>query len=630
MAQTVLNGRATRLNSDSRFVGAGGRVRTAASPRVSVRAMRTQSRRRLDKVLIAGGALVVGAVALIGAVIGDTERIREMWVSAQVNPDGSAQVVEVIDYDFGYATDKHGIFREVPGLSTADQITVSSEDAPDDVSVESALVDGEPGVKIRIGNPGITVSGRHRYRIEYHLPGVATERGVDWDAVGTGWDVPIEKVEVHVAAPFEFAQASCFAGGSGSTGGCDVEQTEPGVLAAEVSGLDSNQGMSIEAERGQDLAADQVAAVPAPPGRGPKDKGTGLLPPAGGAAAAALLAAIPAVVVVRRAGRERVAIGGAADAAYAGYGSGGGGPPVGEVEIDQDDLEAMATTDFAPPEQLTPPQGGIVLAETVRPEHKTAWLIQAAIDGAVDMQDEGGKKVRLTRTGPGRDDQARILDTAFDGDTELELGKYNKSFATAWSELGSDLDGWRRTSGLWDERASARRIAVLVLGIVVAVIGALVAGGGGAAANRWGGPWIALAGIGGIIAGVGIAAAVSSWELRVRTAAGSAAWLRVESFRRFLAGSEAYHAEEAAKRGVLREYTAWALAVGEIDRWERAVSASSAIPQEAGLGYVYMAPILVASTTSASTAPSSSGGGGMGGFSGSVGGGAGGGGGGSW
>lgn len=111
----------------------------------------------------------------------------------------------------------------------------------------------------------------------------------------------------------------------------------------------------------------------------------------------------------------------------------------------------------------------------------------------------------------------------------------------------------------------------------------------------------------------------------VRTAAGSALWLRIESFRRFLAGSEAYHAEEAAKRGVLREYTAWAVAVGEIDRWKRAVAAASIAPEVAGVHYAYMAPMLMASTATAATAPSSSGGG-----FGSVGGGAGGGGGGSW
>ena len=68
----------------------------------------------------------------------------------------------------------------------------------------------------------------------------------------------------------------------------------------------------------------------------------------------------------------------------------------------------------------------------------------------------------------------------------------------------------------------------------------------------------------------------------MRTPAGSGLWLRVESFRRFLAESEAYHAEEAAKRGVLREYTAWAVALGEIDRWSRAVSASTVIPETAG------------------------------------------------
>ena len=134
--------------------------------------------------------------------------------------------------------------------------------------------------------------------------------------------------------------------------------------------------------------------------------------------------------------------------------------------------------------------------------------------------------------------------------------------------------------------------------------------------------------VGSLISGGGFAAVLRGWELRVRTPEGSGLWLRVESFRRFLHESETFHAEEAAKRGVLREYTAWAVALGEIDRWQHAVDGSTAIPAESGLGYVHMAPILIASTSSTSTAPSSSGGSGGGG--GSVGGGGGGGGGGSW
>jgi hypothetical protein len=158
------------------------------------------------------------------------------------------------------------------------------------------------------------------------------------------------------------------------------------------------------------------------------------------------------------------------------------------------------------------------------------------------------------------------------------------------------------------------------------VLGAALAFAGGYAANRWGAPGIVLVIAGSLLGGGGFAALVRGWELRVRTPLGSGLWLRVESFRRFLHESETFHAEEAAKRGVLREYTAWAVALGEIDRWERAVAGSTVIPADAGLGYVHMAPLLMSSTSSSATAPSSSGGGGGG----SVGGGGGGGGGGSW
>jgi uncharacterized membrane protein len=134
---------------------------------------------------------------------------------------------------------------------------------------------------------------------------------------------------------------------------------------------------------------------------------------------------------------------------------------------------------------------------------------------------------------------------------------------------------------------------------------------------------------------------VRAWELRVRTAAGSGLWLRVESFRRFLAASEAHHAEEAAKRGVLREYTAWAVAVGELDRWSRSVAASTVAPDHAI--DASSIPVLESSARTTTIKPppppsdsdsgwsgGSSGGSGGGNGGGGVGGGSGGGGGGSW
>jgi uncharacterized membrane protein len=125
--------------------------------------------------------------------------------------------------------------------------------------------------------------------------------------------------------------------------------------------------------------------------------------------------------------------------------------------------------------------------------------------------------------------------------------------------------------------------------------------------------------------------------LAVRSAPGSALALRAESFRRFLNASEGRHVEWAWTHGLLRDYSAWAVALGAAQAWERAMNASSVPPAELSTG-----PLLIHSIepswTSTHTPPSSTGSGGgsgggsrSGGFSaGSVGGGGGGGSSGSW
>src|SRR3546814_15130566 len=114
----------------------------------------------------------------------------------------------------------------------------------------------------------------------------------------------------------------------------------------------------------------------------------------------------------------------------------------------------MATTEFAPPEGITPAMGGIILAESVQPEHKVAWLIEAAIEGAIDLVEEGGKTVRLVRTAPGSAPTAEVLDTMFGGRDGIELGKYDPSFAAGWTKV---RDG---KSVVWGTSVSVR----LVLG----------------------------------------------------------------------------------------------------------------------------------------------------------------------
>lgn len=571
-------------------------------------------------VLLTGGALVGGGIVAIGGAVGDAERVTQYWAGAQLDATGDAAVVEVIDYDFGIAIDRHGIFRTIPGLTVETPVAVASESAPAGIAERSpfTFTDGRTGLKLRIGDPNVTISGRHRYRLGYGLSALAPTGELDWDPIGTDFEVPIGQTEVHVVAPWEFTGTSCFVGKKGSTDECTAREVEPGHLVVITGHLSTGEGVSIESGRGADLPA--APALPEPPVTAPPDPGEGLLMPAVAAVTAGLGSALSTSKLVRRSGRERVGTGGVADAAWA-----GGGGPTGEVRLDESELHEMATTDFAPPEGLTPAQGGLLQAERVLPQHKVAWLIQAAIDGSIDLVEESKKDIKIVKTGT----LSGPLATAFGGRDEIELGSYDSTFATGWGQIDSQLDTWALTSGLWDAQADRRKTTVRVVGGLLMVAGALVSFGGGFAANRWGGlPWVLVLVVGSLAAGGGFAAMLRGWELRVRTPMGSGLWLRVESFRRFLHGSETFHAEEAAKRGVLREYTAWAVALGEIDRWERAVAGSSIIPADAGLGYVHMAPMLISSTSSTSTAPSSSGSGGGGG--GSVGGGGGGGGGGSW
>jgi hypothetical protein len=585
--------------------------------------VRTRSRRRLDVALLCGGGVLLGVGAAIGAFVGNPEHIQAMWAGAAFHDDHSAAITEVIDWDFGSATDKHGIFRDVKDLDPSGAIQVSSPDAPDDLLVTDAPFDAAafPATRLRIGNPDETVSGRHRYTISYDLASTVLDQGnrLAWDAIGAYWPVSMTKGTVEVVAPFELVDPTCVKGATGSTTSCTITQTEPGHLVADIGGLDADEGVTVAATPGAPLAAAPVLSPPTGPI--PPGDGIGLVPPALLAFAGGLLGALPASRLVRRRGRERVGGGGAADAAWA-------LDSTSERLVDSEELASMATIEFAPPDGLSPAQGGVLLAESVEPRHKVAWLVTEAIDGAISLDQENGHRVRMRRLAFGDPGAAPVLDTMFDGQDDLLLGKYDRHFAAGWSLVGSGLLQWMGASGLWDPAGDRRRTSVRILGILVGVVGAAATVLSAVMAARHGSGWLVGVGIGAVLAGIGWAGAVRAWELKVRTPLGSGLWLRTESFRRFLAQSEGYHAEQAAARGVLREYTAWAVAVGEVDRWTRAMAAAGNIPDQSALGYAYLYPLLLSSTSSASTAPSSSGGGGGGG--GSVGGGGGGGGGGSW
>ncbi|NNE74348.1 MAG: DUF2207 domain-containing protein [Acidimicrobiales bacterium] len=582
--------------------------------------MEYRKRRWVTIVQVVVAIAVLGLAAGAAAALGDTERITGYWAGAEVDLSGPDRVHEVIDYEFGVAS-RHGIYRDVPGLDPDSAVTVSSPTAPDQFVLESRFDE----TRIRIGSPVKTIRGRHRYEIDYRVElnegfaFVGEAVSVAWDAVGDRWEVPISGIELHLVVAAELTDLRCSQGETGSWDGCTVIQTEPGHLVATIDKVGTGEGVTISGQVGRPLAA-APGLPPVPTGR-PDDPGLGIVLPALIAALGLVGGAVLATPFVRRAGRELVWAGGGADAAF--------GPRGNESfdvqRIDHDKLADLATTEFAPPEELDAWQGGVLLAERVRPDHRVAWLLARSIDGQVDIEGQG-KDVELVATDTTADDP--LLVAMFGGRSTVELGKYDPQFAAAWKRVGRQLDDWQEGSNYWDPGGDQRRMKVRVFGILGALVGLAVAGFSAVMVNRAGGAYVVPLVIGAVLLGVSLAALLTSWELRVRTPHGSGLWLRVESFRRFVADSDARHVQQAAEMGLLLQYTAWAVALGEVDHWSEVVEQAGLEPEVShrAMHYAAVAPNLHSATRAAATAPSSSGGGGGG----SVGGGGGGGGGGSW
>ena len=147
------------------------------------------ARRRRDRLLVLGVALVVGIVAGVAAGFGDTERVGSYWdLGPSSTPTGARRSSRSSTTTSGSS----------PPIATASSATSQVSSGPSDISV--SLADRprrsarDPGVgdeaHLRIGHPNITIRAiGHRYRIEYPLDTLVQVDVVSWNGVGVGWDV---------------------------------------------------------------------------------------------------------------------------------------------------------------------------------------------------------------------------------------------------------------------------------------------------------------------------------------------------------------------------------------------------------------------------------------------------------
>ena len=209
---------------------------------------------------LAWAVLVVAAPA--GAAVGTgAEHITSYDVTLTVEDSGALGIREEIDYDFGSAEGKHGIYRTIPVRVPYDNDNDRLYDVGD-FRVESPS--GAPtgvdhsahggNAQFRIGDPDETVSGRQKYVITYTVDGALNafedHDELYWNAVGSGWGVPIDRVGVVVRTPADITQQVCFAGPVGSSLPCEALGLGQGpdadvMTAGQPSGLQPYDALTV-------------------------------------------------------------------------------------------------------------------------------------------------------------------------------------------------------------------------------------------------------------------------------------------------------------------------------------------------------------------------------------------------
>lgn len=584
--------------------------------------------------VVALSILVVGVLAITG-VIGTNaqdEKIEQIQVVVTAEGDSGVRITEVIDQDFG-TEDKHGPQLVVPNdLGQVSDVTASSDDAPHNVYLDDTYLNGQSATQIRVGDPDITVSGQHRYTISYVLPSARfASPTFALDVIGADSEIPIEDVTV-VFDGINLEDPTCTVGSAGSDDPCAFEKGAPLRLAYDR--LDAKEGITVSGDVTEWQASDGGIAPPPLPERRDDSNVLAALWTMG-------LGVIAVLGVwfwsVRRGKNEVVGVG----AAEAAHGVSGPGPGSTRTVTDAE-LDEMVTIEFAPPKGIEPWQGQVVYTEVLDQDAVTAWFSGAIAHDHLAIEQHDGKP-RLSRgTKAGEIDpvSAKVLDKMFGNRENVDLDGYDSQFASAWTKVEELQDEWVANSGWWLHGAPKRGrgkpggcatlFSLVFLAILFGLLGGFLLG--------------FLGVIGGVVTGVLVGfglpylvARVAYSPLRAgRTANGSAYALQVASFRRFLVESEGQYVEWAWKNGLLRQYSAWAVALDAADAWQAAMERAGVPQEEIHTSSPLLVHSMAGSFASSHVQPtqSSSGGGSSsfssGGFSGSVGGGGGGGSHGSW
>lgn len=607
------------------------------------------------------GALAVLLVVLLPAQAASAgtrtqsfgEHISSYGVTLAVQKSGELEVQETIAYDFANL-ERHGIVRYIPErlryndkydrVYTISDFSVTSPDgAPTDVTTSHQ----NDNVVYKIGDPNQTITGAHTYVLKYRVGGAiqrfSDHAELNWNAIGTGFTVPIDRAAVTLSMPVDITKVACYSGPQGSQLPCASATKSRHDATYTADSLSADNGVTV-------VAAVPRSALPDTVHLERHFDVAYFLSPSVGALAGLIVVillggGLLAWLLWSR-GRDRRYVGQIL----------GLSPAQGQEGMERHRplfSKPDGAVEFAPPDNIRPGQVGTIIDEQANVVDVTATIIDLAVRGYLhidELEPDGrfGQRdwgLRMVKT-PGPEllpYERALFDALFLGKSAtVRMSELKYTFASNLADVQSRLYDDSVSQGWFARRPDYTRRGWHAVGIAVLVVAVVATFLLYKAQEPYG-----LIGVGLVL--LGLLALVTARYMPAKTAKGSAVLARVLGFRQYIRTAEAEQLRFEEREQIFSRYLPYAIVFGETDRWAKAfASLGQAGPNgQASSGlYWYSGPaswnlmFFAASmssftTTSAgvlASSPPSSSGGGMSGFGGGgfSGGGGGGGGGGSW
>lgn len=493
--------------------------------------------------------------------------IESFTSTITLRQDGIVNVQENIAVHF--AIDKHGIYRDIPFAYENDDGSKTYTE----ISVLGILRDGnkeqydsyknEGTLRVKIGDPNITIRGDHSYTITYTAKGVlrppaggSTHDELYWNVTGNNWDTLIKRATATVTLPSNgITQITCYQGSSGSREQCkNSKENEKTATFTTTRELPPYEGFTIVVGYTKGMVPILTVAPPEPfPYLKPKYvlEFLGIF----------LIGLSVIFFMWYKYGRDSwFAVPHVID-------------PHGKAEPLPLGAREQVVAEYTSPERLRPAEIGILIDERADTLDVTATIIDLAARGYLTITEIpktwifGDVDYELKKKEKDTKDllvyEKLLLDRLFSSDTKIQLSELKRTFYDDLAEVKKQMYKDLENKQLFAENPETVRTKYLILGILLSIVGVFFFINR-LTAESWHLMFLSLG-----IAVSGVFLLVFSRMMPRRTAYGRELLRRARGYRLFIDKAEKYQQQFFEKKNLFHEILPYAIIFGLTEKFAK-------------------------------------------------------------